>query len=294
MSARLPTLAAATAAVLVFAGGTAGVAGAAETVALPASACQAERLFSSGFDRTAVQGSGGSGGLVSADLDRVVSVAGLGARSYLLHLPPSYDPTQPMPLLVALHGAAGSPALADPVARALRLHWSPVADAGGFMLLVPVASGSSGGWSPGRDGAWLAAALDDVAAAYAVDTSRRLLWGFSAGAHWGYALALGNPELFAGFGAHAGALQAYACDSSGAPECAELLQQVQPQLPIAIRVGNGDPLRTHAVADRSRLLSAGWSSPGSLDYAQFSGGHTYAEPHLAEAWSHLCRAAVLP
>lgn len=285
---RLPARCAAAVAALLLA-----AAAAAAPVGLPASACQAGRLFAGGFEHAAADPSAGHGGLFPGDLARSVHVAGLGTRRYYLHVPPAYRPGQPMPLLVALHGAAGADA-ADAAARAARSHWSAVADQGGLLVLAPVASGAQGGWSPAADGAWLAAAMDDVAGAYDVDRSRQLLWGFSAGAHWGHALVLDNPGVFAGFAASAGALEAYACDAPGAPGCAELLGSQPWPTPLVLRVGRDDPLRPFVASDRARFLAHGWSEPGLLDYAEFAGGHTYAVDHLHQAWARLCRFAVAP
>lgn len=266
---------------------------AAAPLRLPPSACDAGRLFAGGFEQGGARSSGGSGGASGGELVRSASAAGLGTRSYYLHVPASYRPGEPTPLLVALHGAAG-PGAADAAARAARSDWSQVAEAGGFLVLAPVASGTYGGWVPAADGAWLAAALDDAAAAYSVDLGRRMLWGFSAGAHWGYALVLDNPGSFSGFAASAGVLEAYACDAPGAPSCAALLGAQPWPTPIAIRVGQDDPLRARARSDRGRLHDHGWQEPGTLSYAEPSGGHTYSAVQLAESWQHLCRFALPP
>lgn len=262
------------------------------TARLPASACSAERIFHGGFDRAPLA-SGGSGGSWPGEVTRAVVVGG-AARQYLLYVPSAYRPGRPLPLLVALHGAPGSATLAPMAAGTVRTDWSPVADEGGFLVLAPIASGASGGWSPLADTPVLAAALDDVAAAYAVDVSRVLLWGYSAGGHWGYDLALRNPDVFAGFGASAGVLQGYACDTAGAPPCSQLLVGVSPRLPVVIRVGASDPLRDHARADRGRLGTGGWQEGDTLDYAEFAGGHVYEAAQLQEVWSRLCRFAVDP
>lgn len=262
------------------------------TARLPASACSAERIFHGGFDRAPLA-SGGAGGSWPGDVTRAVVVGG-EARQYLLHVPTSYRPGRPMPLLVALHGAPGSAALAPMAAETVRTDWSAVAHDGGFLVLATIASGASGGWSPQADTPMLAAALDDVAAAYSVDVSRVLLWGYSAGGHWGYDLALRNPDVFAGFGASAGALQGYACDTGGAPACTQLLAAVSPRLPVVIRVGGDDTLREYVRADRGRLATAGWQEGDTLDYAEFAGAHVYETAQLHQVWSRLCRFAVDP
>jgi predicted esterase len=152
--------------------------------------------------------------------------------------------------------------------------------------------------APSADGAELGATLADAVAAYNVGQSRIYLWGFSAGAHFAHALALGNTDYFAAYGVSAGSLEQYACTDNGAypPTCAALLDGAQPKIPVDIHLGNTDPvyLTYGAGTDPARFQNAGWVSGQTLFYTLFAGGHTYTVAQLGEIWDHLCPFALGP
>jgi len=109
-----------------------------------------------------------------------------------LYIPKSYDPSRPVPLMVALHGAT------QRASFSLRV-WTPRADAAGFVLLAPESGGVT--WDAIRgdyddDVARLDRALAYVFARVNVDAKRLVLQGFSDGASYGLGLALNNMELF--------------------------------------------------------------------------------------------------
>ena len=152
--------------------------------------------------------------------------------------------------------------------------------------------------APSADGAELGATLADAVAAYNVGQSRIYLWGFSAGAHFAHALALGNTDYFAAYGVSAGSLEQYACTDNGAypPTCAALLDGAQPKIPVDIHLGNTDPLYLTygAGTGPARFQNAGWVSGQTLFYTLFAGGHTYTVAQLGEIWDHLCPFALGP
>jgi poly(3-hydroxybutyrate) depolymerase len=281
---------------LVVALATCAAAPAQRTVTLSASACAnpGTLLFAHGFDvadTAPSDASGGRGGAYPGNHTRTVVVGG-ASKSYYLYVPSAYDPARPWPLLVALHGAAGSPANAATYAQAVRADWSGTANANGFVVLAPVASGASGGWN-GADYAALDAALADAAGAYNLERTRVYLWGFSAGGHFGHDLALTNPGVFAAYGVHAGTLVAYACDAIGAPPCAYLLGNLARKVPVDIHIGRSDAgIYPYASADAGRFATHGWTT--ELSYVEFDGAHAYALAHFPEVWSHVCRHAVVP
>jgi poly(3-hydroxybutyrate) depolymerase len=205
----------------------------------------------------------------------------------LLHVPAGYRPDTPAPLVLALHGAPGSAAAAPSAAAAVRTMWTVLAERVGAIVLAPIAGGSQGGWVPGRDTPAIACALGEVERRYAVDLDRRYLWGFSAGGHYGHALALGNAGRFAAYAVNAGALQALSCSATaGNPnDCAVLLPQALRPIPASLRVGTSDPLRGYLQADSGRLELAGWERPGQLSYSEFLGGHTVSVADAEAAWA---------
>lgn len=278
----------------------------ASTGTLPRTTCDAPlALFVDGLEGDAAivrEPSAGTGGVFPGAVTRSVTVMGVG-KSYYLQVPPSYDPQRPLPLLIALHGAAGSPAAAQTAAQQLRSSWGVVGDAEGFIVAAPVASGGSGGWivpppSP-SDYDTFAAVLTDAAAHYNIDRSRVLLWGFSAGAHVAHDMVLGpyspgfHIDDVAGYAVAAGVLPALACSGMNAAACDALLANAR-KIPLWLQVGSSDPLRATMQQDRARFLAQGWVDGETLRYTEFSGGHTYSQAQLAATWAFLCPFQRLP
>jgi hypothetical protein len=275
-----------------------GLAGAATTVVLPPDRCPAsDPLLRDGFDRAGVphSPSGGSGGAGPGDSTRTIVVPGLGTRSYYVHVPAGYTPARAVPLLLALRGASLPTA---PAAQQVRSDWASVADRGGFLVVAPVGESTQGGWGANGDDVEISAVLDDALGAWNVERSRLLLWGFSAGGHFGHALALDNTDTFAAYGVSAGALQMYACSDSGAfpPACSTWLPTIQPKIPVDIHIGNADPLYTSVQVDArhdgQRFDAAGWTPGRDLWFVVFAGGHAYTVAQLGEIWDHLCPFAL--
>lgn len=215
-----------------------------------------------------------------------VSVPDTGStRPALLYLPTAYGPDKAWPLIVVLHGAAGSSEFAPLAADEIRNLWAGVAEREGAILLAPVASGAQGGWLPANDQPYVACAVAEVSRRYRIDAARRYLWGFSAGAHFGHALALGNSRRFAAYAVHAGALEALACSVGGVYACTSTLPQVPRRIPVSLRVGDMDPLQPYVATDFGRFSAAGWAQPAQLSYAEFTGGHWVDTADVEEAWA---------
>jgi poly(3-hydroxybutyrate) depolymerase len=277
---------------------------AATTATLPPWVCaHPDAIFVDGFQTAATvirlpsNGSGGATGSVS----RSVSVPGYGTHTIHLRVPASYSPTQPMPLVLALHGQAG-PGAANNAALSVRNTWSSIADANGFIVVAPVGTGASGGWiapppNP-SDYSIMAAAIADVEAAYNIDQSRRIGWGFSAGGHVMHDIMLndfGAPvsiDTFAAYSVSAGVLEGFAC--SNPTTCDALVATAARRIPLDIHVGNGDPLAPYALSDRDIFLANGWIANNDLWLNLFVGGHNFTAPQLGEVWAHLCKFQVLP
>ncbi|WP_300617581.1 PHB depolymerase family esterase [Dokdonella sp.] len=277
-------------------------ANAASTVRLPPAMCPgSDTIFRNGFEATAIPSdpSNGSGGAYPGDVTRTISVPGLaGAHSYYLHLPAGYTAARSWPLLLVLRGSVAPASMAS-AAQQVRGDWSGWSDGQGFIVLAPVGNSTQGGWGANGDSAEISAALNDAFASYNVERSRVYLWGFSAGAHYGHALALNNTDFFAAYGVSAGSLEQYACTDSGAypPTCAALLSGAQPKIPVDIHLGSSDPLASSpytAAGDPQRLRARGWADGQTLFYVPFNGGHNYTVAQLGEVWNHLCPFALGP
>ncbi len=107
---------------------------------------------------------------------------------FSLYVPESFDPAEPLPLVVALHGGSGH-------GRDFLWTWLREARSRRCLLLAPTARGAT--WSLGGadvDAANLRAMVEYVAESWAVDRERILLTGLSDGAT--YALLCGlQPDM---------------------------------------------------------------------------------------------------
>jgi predicted esterase len=114
-------------------------------------------------------------------------------REALVLVPEGYAPGRPVPLLVALHGAAhDANSILSPLSEAARKL--------GVLLLAPKSKGIT--WDAihgadfGPDVAFLNEALKRLFAAYAIDRNRIAVGGFSDGASYALSLGLANGDLF--------------------------------------------------------------------------------------------------
>ncbi|MDQ1246920.1 MAG: polyhydroxybutyrate depolymerase [Actinomycetota bacterium] len=152
-----------------------------------------------------------------ATATRTVSVDG-NDRSYLIHVPPGYDPAMPTPSVVTFHGM-GTNAF-------LQLANSGIlasADANGYVVLAP--EGQSGLWQlptgEGDDAAdtpelsYLDAVTADADASLCLDPARRYASGMSMGSAMVLVLACQPERTYAAFGGVGASFYRPICD--GAP-----------------------------------------------------------------------------
>jgi polyhydroxybutyrate depolymerase len=130
-------------------------------------------------------------------------------RTYLIHVPPSYDAGTPVSLLLMLHGRGG-----DGEGIAELTNFSDLADEHNFIVLYP--DGLDNQWNyvkdvPGYgsmtqdDAAFLLALLGEVSGQYTIDEKRIYVAGFSNGGFMTQRLACDAPEKFAAFASVAAA-----------------------------------------------------------------------------------------
>ncbi|NUN50753.1 MAG: dienelactone hydrolase family protein [Candidatus Brocadiae bacterium] len=154
--------------------------------------------------------------------ERTVRSDGLDRR-FLLHVPLRYDGKSPVPVVVMLHGGGGTGKGAIE-----ETGWDRKAEAEGFLAVFPDAtrpdpakppqfSANPQIWNDGSgrfhagagdvsDVAYLAAVLDDLEAAFAVDRRRVYVTGFSNGASMAFRAAAELSDRFAAVAPAAGAL----------------------------------------------------------------------------------------
>jgi polyhydroxybutyrate depolymerase len=128
---------------------------------------------------------------------------GLEARSLGLYVPSTYRPGQAAPLIVALHGRFSSAQAFHAISGL-----AAVAEARGAIVVYP--ESQTGVWNggghavlnrpgpPPDDLGFISAAIDAVAADYAIDRARMFVVGFDAGGGLAYALACQGRIPFAG------------------------------------------------------------------------------------------------
>lgn len=248
----------------------------------------------------------GTGGVPGSG-ERTIAVPGFESnpayaqRRYFWFVPDAAL-SGPLPLVVALHGTAGSPANAVNEARIVRDLWADAARRHGFAVLSPVAGGSRGSWvapvaagDAPTDYDVIAAAIADLESRFDIERARRYLWGFSAGGHVALDLVV-NPlhdgfgrRQFAAVGVNAGVLAGLACSGQDELACRAALGEAFPRLPVQVLVGDSDSLGVYAAADAPRFLGAGWVGGRNYAAETFVGGHWVGYDHPERHWDWFCR-----
>ena len=175
-------------------------------------------------------------------------------RNYRLHLPPAYDGTTELPLVIVLHGASGN---ADISAR--MTGFDSKADAEGFIVVHPNGTGRLPNqiltWNAGGccgyairknadDIGFLRALIERLSAELAVDAERIYITGMSNGGMMSLAAACELDDLIAGVGSVVGAM---------------IWQGCEPEQPVHVIMING-------TGDHIVRYEGGWlENPGSID-----------------------------
>jgi polyhydroxybutyrate depolymerase len=132
-------------------------------------------------------------------------------REYLIHVPASYDPSKPAPLVISLHAAATWPAHQKNLSR-----WNRVADQNGFIVVYPSGTpqlfGAARIWRTTptavmRDVQFISALVDRLEATYTIDRARIYANGMSNGAGMAFALSCTMSDRIAAIGMVAAAPQ---------------------------------------------------------------------------------------
>jgi len=121
-----------------------------------------------------------------------------GGATYGLYVPEGYDPLDPAPLLLALHGGGIRGAEADRPrgsGRDALAHFLDLARAEGFFLVCPTAIEAP--WTTARNEDLVLAILEEVTSTFNVDLERVHLAGQAGGADGAWWLAARQPKRFA-------------------------------------------------------------------------------------------------
>ena len=131
-------------------------------------------------------------------------------RRYLLYVPDSYDPEEPSPLVITIHGFAQWPAHQQRLSG-----WNQLADEDGFLVVYPRGTGFPLRWNAGPleedlektqgEVEFISDLIDQLSEAYTIDQDRIYVNGMSNGGGMTHLLACQLSERMAAYGGVAGA-----------------------------------------------------------------------------------------
>jgi len=136
-------------------------------------------------------------------------VSGAEIREYLLHVPTTYDPATPTPLVISLHGAGSWPADQRDISG-----WNALADRERFLVVYPAGAGrirsriwrADGGPGLERDVRFIADLIDTLRTTYNIDPARIYANGLSNGAGMAFVLSCTLADRIAAVGLVSSAL----------------------------------------------------------------------------------------
>jgi predicted esterase len=185
-------------------------------------------------------------------------------RDGLLYVPTGYQPAQPAPLALMLHGAGGD-------AQGGLFPLLDLADAAGIILVAPESRGRTWDVIMGRYGLdveFVDRALAQAFDRYTVDPAHLAVGGFSDGASYALSLGLTNGDLFSHVLAFSPGFMAPA-RREGAPR-------------IFVSHGTRDEVLPIDMCSR-RLVPALQRAGYQVRYEEFDGPHTVPPAISAEA-----------
>ena len=247
-----------------------------EQSASPAATSAATAGAASPQAATAASGRSASSGCGSAHAagasDETIDVAGV-RRTYILRVPPGYDGSRPVPLVVNLHGA-GSNALEQNFYSG----FSNKSDTEGFVLLAPNALGTPTSWNfaglsrEADDVAFVAAMLDRADAQLCIDTSRVYAAGISSGAAMSVALACKLQDRIAAIAPIAGAWYPPGCPKDH-------------PMPVIIFHGTDDPVVKYGGGEGAAIIPTPPVEETAAKWAAADG--CSATPAVAQPSEHI-------
>jgi polyhydroxybutyrate depolymerase len=159
----------------------------------------------------------------SADTTRTLAFDGI-ERSYILHIPPSYNGSQAAPLVLSFHGGGGN------AENEMRLSgFDSLADEKGFIVVYPNGTGRLGDkiltWNGGTccgyaaannidDVGFVRALVTDLQTTVTIDAKRIYATGLSNGGILAYRLACDASDLIAAIGPVSGTQNIAPCNPS--------------------------------------------------------------------------------
>jgi polyhydroxybutyrate depolymerase len=144
--------------------------------------------------------------------EKVTTTSGGTERWYFRHVPPSYDPTKPMPVVLDLHGYAEGAAV-----HVKMSDLGTYGDQQGFVTITPQGGGAVARWDTALDSPdldFIGNLLEEVDDTLCVDTDRIFVTGLSNGAFLTSAVACRYADRIAAAAPVAGIRDIDGCDPS--------------------------------------------------------------------------------
>jgi polyhydroxybutyrate depolymerase len=173
------------------------------------------------------------------DADWMIDVSGTSRLAHV-HVPASYDPSHPTPVVINLHGLTGNGTM-----QAALSHMIAKSDAAGFIAVHPEASTNPTSWNAGPgccnpayndhvdDVGFMRALIDRLEADLCVDPDRVFTTGLSNGGYLSHTLACDLSDRVAAIGSVAGLLGVTSCPATRA-------------VPVFDVHGNNDPIVSYS------------------------------------------------
>lgn len=202
---------------------------------------------------------------------------------YCLYVPSNYNPDQPMPLIVTLHGTHGFDSATDQVNE-----WKSLAEAHGFIVLAPQLVSPQGilpvapevrRRDVATDEARILAMVKEVRGQYNIAADSIGLTGFSGAGYALYPAGLAHPDLFAAVVARECSFDMDLLKDFSGPEAGK-------KMPILIFCGktsiNPGTSRLNPIIAQSHQVQAWLLEHGykKVEFRMTEGGH-YRRPEMA-------------
>ncbi len=185
------------------------------------------------------------------DTEHTMVYAGV-ERSYVLHIPPGYDPSQPTALVLAFHG------ITLDAYEMLRISgFNTQSDTAGFIVVYPNASGEQRSWNGGHccgeaainnvdDVGFVRVLIAELSTLLNIDPRQIYVTGFSNGAILAYRLACEMSDQIAAIG------------PVSATQAIEDMQVCQPMRPVPV-------IHFHGTDDEPNPYNGG-ETPGGVQF----------------------------
>lgn len=177
------------------------------------------------------------------DSDREVIRHDGKRRAFLIHTPPSYDGSQPLSMIIALHGGTGSAKGLEDQSKL-----SNYADQEGFIAVYP--DGWRRTWNAGGccgpamnkdvdDVGFISKVIDHMLANYNIDADRVYVTGMSNGGFMAYRLACEIPDKIAAIAPVAASMNVTSCSPSSPVSIIHMHSYNDSNVPYTGGVGDG-------------------------------------------------------